>query len=79
MVLDNNKCEKHGGIVAKEDAFWLCRICSSEGINPCHLCGNTAHYFGEALMQSISCSVCDNSLAYVGFDKNIRHLCNEVN
>lgn len=71
-------CEKHDGdgTMHPEDAFWLCDVCSTEGIDQCH-CGGIARYFGEALMQSISCNKCDESLMVVGDEYDVRKMWNE--
>lgn len=69
-------CEKHGGTVDKADAFWCCDVCSTKGINKCE-CGGAARYFGEAMMCSISCPDCDNSLMTIGSKYDIYEMWND--
>jgi len=71
-------CVKHGGKPEdfhQSDAFWYCAVCSCEGIAKCK-CGGVARFFGEALMSSVSCDDCDESVGYLGFDKNAIDLWN---
>jgi hypothetical protein len=68
-------CEKHGGDVSEQNAFFLCDTCSREGINKCE-CGGHARYFGEALMKSVSCESCDAFVMHVGWDFNVVHAWN---
>ena len=64
-------CKNHGGDGDVNDAFFACDVCARSEINPCD-CGSPARYFGEALMCSVSCEVCDAFLMDVGEDLNIR-------
>lgn len=63
-------CIQHGGDYAGPDAFWYCDECARSGIKPCE-CGGKARYFGEALMGSVSCESCKQSLMDVGSNINI--------
>ena len=60
-------CENHGGTVDSRDAFFACDVCSRAGIDLCK-CGSHARYFGEALMGSVSCESCDESIMVIGGD-----------
>jgi len=70
-------CEQHGGDGSMHigDAFWLCDVCSTEGINKCK-CGGDARYFGEAMMCSVKCPDCDEFMMTVGPTLDVRELWN---
>lgn len=69
-------CPKHGGNCNSLDAYWLCDKCARAGINPCK-CGSPARYFGEALMCSVYCESCDESVAIISDCVDIRQLWND--
>jgi hypothetical protein len=74
----NRLCEEHGGDGSMHigDAFWLCDVCSTKGIDQCH-CGGAARYFGEALMCSITCPECNTFLTTVGEKYDVRQMWND--
>lgn len=67
MTTLNNFCIKHGGdgSIHEGDSFFLCPICSTDGIEKCK-CGGQPQYFGEALMSSVSCPSCKAFVGGVG-------------
>jgi len=66
-------CPRHGGTLNPLDAYWGCDTCARSGIDKCK-CDGHARHFGEALMGSVSCESCDESVA--GVDVDARKLWN---